>query len=170
MYYTSTWSHKATTEVLHSRYALDLNRGGLLDPFLLQRLDEGWGELHLLERSEWRREVSALHENVTLLAHLVVVLWGSGQNVAWWAPAANVQCNNDDDDDDDDDNNKNNNNNNNYQIERCNLRFLQFPHCTADCLQHNMLKWPECSHVQVPCNMLCASWYRDSTAMKFDRV
>ena len=44
--------------------------------------------------------------------------------------------NNDNNDDDDDNNNHNNNNNNNDHIEWPNLRILQSPHCSANCLQH----------------------------------
>ena len=73
----------------------------------------------------------------------------------------NNNYNSDDDDGNDDSN----------HIERCNLRFLQSPHCAANCLQHN--------HLQITCDTSTAYYVqyaschlvqRDSLAIKVERV
>ena len=58
-------------------------------------------------------------------------------------------------------------NNKNNRIERGNLRFLQSPHCTANCFQHVPSSGPGAimpkSHAtrraHITCNLLCATWY-----------
>ena len=94
----------------------------------------------------------------------------------FWGAVCNDNNNNDDDDDDDNNinNNDNSNNNtttttttdNNNRIERRNSKFLQSPHCVANCL-----KWPGRNCLQIKCNTVqpavCHLVQRDSSAIKF---
>ena len=53
--------------------------------------------------------------------------------------------------------------NSNDRIESCNLRFLQSPHCAANCLQHIHSSDRGYSHathpVLITCNLQCATGY-----------
>ena len=73
-----------------------------------------------------------------------------------------------------------NNSNNSNRIERCNSRFLQSPHSLRRELSPTRThKWPGYNHVQITCNTssayhmqpaVCHLVWRDSSAIKFDRV
>ena len=65
--------------------------------------------------------------------------------------------------------------NNNDRIERRDSRFLQSPHCAANCLTTRTLKWLGRNVVQITyktssANHVCHVVQRDSSAIKFDRV
>ena len=75
-------------------------------------------------------------------------------------------------------NNKKKNNDSNH-IERCNSRFLQSPHCAANCLRHVCSGDQGTVMVQTTCNtrstyhmqhVTCHVVGRDSSAIKFGRV
>ena len=70
-------------------------------------------------------------------------------------------------------NNNNNNNDNNNCIERHHSRFLQSPHCAANCFQHVHSNGPgavECKscathRALITCNMWCAMWYKGTAQL-----
>ena len=66
--------------------------------------------------------------------------------------------------------------NNNDHIKRRNLRFLQSPHCAANCPQHvcssGKGKSRATYRMLIMLNMSCATWYEgtaQSSGIKFDR-
>ena len=69
--------------------------------------------------------------------------------------------------------NNNNNNNNNNSTETSNLRFLQSPHCTRNCLQHVRSSGPgaivcksSATHRKlIMCNKPCATWYKGTAQL-----
>ena len=64
-------------------------------------------------------------------------------------------------------------NNNNYHIERHNSRFLQSPHCAANCLQHVSSSGPgtivcksRATHrALITSNLQCATWYEGTAQL-----
>ena len=65
------------------------------------------------------------------------------------------------------------NNYDNIRTERCNLRFLQSPPCTTNCLTYaqvarvQIMRKSRAAHqALIMCNMLCAVWYEGTAQLK----
>ena len=71
-----------------------------------------------------------------------------------------------------------NNKNNSNHTDRRNLRFLQSPHCAANCLQQArssgpgtiMCKSHATHRVLITCNMPCGTWYKQTAQLYSDRI